>query len=106
MQRREQTMNEDLFTDPQDQFAIDPPELEPVFGKVLVMTLAKRLAAHARGRWTEAQETEMQERIAELVAEAKKHGLTSIRMNVVRTTGQRLSRDIDLARLSRERTLQ
>jgi hypothetical protein len=48
----------------------------------------------------------MQERIAELVAEAKKHGLTSIRMNVVRTTGQRLSRDIDLARLSRERTLQ
>jgi hypothetical protein len=99
-------MNEGLFTDPQDQFAIDPPELEPVFGKVLVMTLAKRLAAHAGGRWTDAQESEMQERIAELVVEAKKRGLTSIRVNVVRGTRQRLSRDIDLARLSRGRTLQ
>ena len=80
--------------------------LEPMFEKVLVMTFAKRLAAHAGGRWTDAQESEMQERIAELVAEAKKRGLTSIRMNVVRSTGQRLSRDIDLARLGRERTLQ
>lgn len=99
-------MSDDIFSDPSDRVEVEPPELSPIFTKILTSTLAKRLAADYNKPWTADQETKMQGQIAELVAEAKKRELATIKMIVVKPSGQHASRDIDVNRLSRERKLQ
>ena len=99
-------MSDDLFTDPNNKFEIEPPELGPAFQKVLVSTLAKRLAVEFNKPWPASNETKMQEEISVLVAEAKKRGLASIKLIVVKPTGQRTDLGLLVENISRERKLQ
>jgi len=98
-------MTTDLFSDPSDQFEIEPSDLELAFTKVMTMTLAKKLVAQAGNAWTQPQEADLQDRISELVAEAKVLGVSSVKLHVTRTTGARVTREVDLDRVGRERTL-
>jgi hypothetical protein len=100
-------MTDDLLQNPNDTFSVEPPELGPSFRRMLVSGLAKRLAAgNPKARWTSANESELHENVAKLVAEAKKRGLTSFRMTVTRPNGQRAVRDMDVETISREPSLQ
>jgi hypothetical protein len=99
-------MTSDVFSDPKDQVEVEPPELGPFLVAVLTSSLAKRLAAERTKPWTHARETELQEKISALVAEARTLKLTTIRIIVVKPSGQRITRDLSVDRISKERKLQ
>ena len=98
-------MTQAFFTNPDDELQVEPRELEAVFIGALTMVLAKALAADRGSEWPLAEETVLQLRIADLVAQAAARNLKSITVNTVKTTGETLSREIDLDRVARERTL-
>ncbi len=98
-------MTQAFFTGPDDELQVEPRELEAVFIGALTMVLAKALAADRGSEWPLAEETVLQLRIADLVAQAAARNLKSITVNTVKTTGETLSREIDLDRVARERTL-
>ena len=99
-------MSDDVFTDPNNKVEVEPPELGPVFTKVLTSALSKRFAAEFKKPWTAANETKMQEEISVLVAEAKKRALATIKVIIVKPNGQRTVRDLLVEKISRERKLQ
>jgi hypothetical protein len=73
---------DDLLTNPDDRIETEPPEL--------------------RLPWSAAQETKLQEAIAELAAAANARGLSTFNIVVVRRTGQRVVRSLDVARITKE----
>jgi hypothetical protein len=97
---------DDLFQNPNDKIEVDPADLGPAFTAVLTSTLAKQLAGHYEKLWTDKQESEMQERISALVAAANGRGLKTIRVIVTRPSGQKVSRELDVDRISKTRSLQ
>jgi hypothetical protein len=99
-------MTEDMRNDLEDPFEIEPAELADVFVRAMEMSLAKRLANARNTPWSNDNESELHERIAELVAGAETRGLTTITMTVLKVDGRRFVRDLDVALIKRERTLQ
>jgi hypothetical protein len=99
-------MSDDLFTDPSDRIEVDPADMAPTIIRAMTLSLAKRLAANNRKPWKADREAELQETISALVATANGRGLKTIRVIVTRKTGQKVSREIDVDKISKERTLQ
>lgn len=97
---------DDLFQNPDDNIAVEPSELGPVFTAVLTSTLAKKLASEYEKPWTDKQEAEMQENISELVAAANELGLKTIRIIVTQPNGHIISQELDIDRISKTRSLQ
>jgi hypothetical protein len=97
---------DDLFQNPNDSMEVEPADLGPAFAAVLTNTLAKTLASSYEKPWTEMQESEMQEKISELVAAANERGLKSLRVIVTRPNGQKVSRELDIERINKSRSLQ
>jgi len=99
-------MSDDVFTDPNDRIEIEPPEVGPAFTKVLAIALAKRLAVESKRPWTAVKESEMQEEIAALVAEARKCRLDLIKMILVKHDGERVVHELVVEKIGRELGLQ
>ena len=99
------TMSQAFLTSPDDELQVEPRELEAVFIAALTMVLAKTLAAERGSQWPLAEETVLQLRISDLVAQAAARNLKSITAKTVKSTGETMSREIDLDRVARERTL-
>ena len=99
-------MHDDLFQNPNDKMEADPAELGPALAAVLTITLARQLAGKHEKPWTDKLESELQEKISALVAAAKERGLKSIRVIVTRPSGQKVSRELDVGKISRTRSLQ
>lgn len=97
-------MTDDLFTDANDKMEVDPNDLGPIFTRVLTLQLAKKMADDGMGYWT--KESELQEAMSSLLASCNGRGLKTIRVIVTRKTGQKVYRDLDVDKISRERTLQ
>jgi hypothetical protein len=97
---------DDLFQNPDDSMEVDPVDLGPAFTDVLTSTLAKTLASEYEKPWTDKQESDMQEKISTLVAAANGRGLKTIRVIVTRPNGQKVSRELDIVRISKTRSLQ
>jgi hypothetical protein len=97
---------DDLFQNPDDSMEVDPADLGPAFTDVLTSTLAKTLASEYEKPWTDKQESDMQEKISALVAAANGRGLKTIRVIVTRPNGQKVSRELDIDRISKTRSLQ
>ena len=97
---------DDLFQTPNDSMEVDPADLGPAFAAVLTSTLAKTLASQYEKPWTDNQESDMQEKISALVAAANARGLKTIRVIVTRPNGQKVSRELDIDRISKTRSLQ
>jgi hypothetical protein len=85
---------------------VEPADLGPGLTAVLTITLAKQLASQYEKPWTDNQESEMQEKISQLVAAAKGRGLKTIRVIVTRPNGQKVSRELDVDRIGKTRSLQ
>jgi hypothetical protein len=98
-------MNTDFLTSSDDELQVEPRDLEAVFVAALTMVLAKRLAADRGADWPLAEETVLQLRISDLVAQAAGRGLSSITVKTVKSTGETMTRQIDLDRVAKERTL-
>jgi hypothetical protein len=97
-------MADDLFTDRGDTYEIDPPDLGATVQRVLELSLAKRLSDQLHNPWT--QETELQEVISKLIAAAHSRGLRTVRLTVTHKTGQKVSRDLDIEKIGKDRVLQ
>jgi len=97
---------DDLFQNPNDSMEVDPADLGPAFVAVLTSTLAKSLASEFEKPWTDEQESDMQEKISALLAAANGRGLKTIRVIVTRPNGQKVSRVLDIDRISNTRSLQ
>jgi hypothetical protein len=96
----------DLFQNPDDTMEVDPADLGPILEDVLTITLAKQFAVLKEKPWTDKLESEMQEKISALVAAAEERGLKTIRLIVTRPSGQKVSRELDVDRISKTRSLQ
>lgn len=96
----------DLFQNPDDSMEIDPADLGPTFTAALTSTLAKALASESGKPWTDKQESDMQEKISALVAAANGRGLKIFRVIVTRPNGQKVSREMDIDRINKTRSLQ
>ena len=97
---------DDLFENPDDSMEIEPADLGPEFVAALTSSLAKSLASQHEQPWTDKQESEMQESISALVAAANRLDLKTIRLIVTRPTGQKATRELDIERINRTRSLQ
>ena len=97
---------DDLFQNSNDKIEVDPADLGPAFTAVMTITLAKQLAGEYKKPWVDKQESDMQERISAFVAAAKGRGLKTIRIIVTRPNGQKVSRELDVDRISKTRSLQ
>lgn len=97
---------EDFFQNPSDKIAVEPKELEAAYIRAMTLWLAKRIAADKGVQWKAEKESELQEKIAEVVATANGLGLATIRIIAIRTNGQKDSRELDVARISKTRSLQ
>ncbi len=98
-------MNPEFISSANDELQVEPRELEAVFIAALTMVLAKQLAENRHMDWPLAEETVLQLRISDLVAQADARNLRSITVNTLRANGDVSSRQIDLDRVARERTL-
>jgi hypothetical protein len=99
-------MDDDLFQNPNDEMEADPADLGPALAAVMTIALAKRLAMQYKKPWTDKLESEMQEKISALVAAAKERGRKTIRVIVTRPSGQKVSRELDVDRICKTRSLQ
>lgn len=97
---------DDLIQSPQDVIKVEPVELEPVLITVLTRSLAKTFARQCNMPWTGEQESKLQEKISELVAEAEKRHLKIIRLIVTRSDGKANSRELDIERITKTRSVQ
>ena len=95
-----------LFENPDDKIETDPAAFGPALTAVLTSVLAKNLASEHEKPWTDKQESAMQEKISALVGAANKRGLKTIRVIVTRPNGQKVSRELDIDRISKTRSLQ
>ena len=97
---------DDLFQNPNDTMEVDPADLGPAFEAVVTSSLAKQLAGLYEKPWTGRQESDMQEKISAFVAAAKGRGLKTIRVIVTRPSGQKVTRELDVDRIGKTRSLQ
>ena len=97
-------MDDDLFMDKDDKIEVDPVDLAQTFIRAMTLSLAKRIAADQRLPWK--KEEELQETISSLVASANGRGLKTIRITVTRKTGKKVTRELDVDKISKERRLQ
>lgn len=97
---------DDLFQNSDDKMEVEPAELGPEFTAVLTSTLAKNLANEYQKPWTDKQESDMQEKISTFVAAANERDLKTIHVIVTRPNGQKVSRELDIDRISKTRSLQ
>lgn len=97
---------DDLFQNPNDTMQVDPSDLGPAFTDVVTSALAKQLAGQFQKPWTDKQESDMQEKISALVAAANDRGLKTIRVIVTRPNGEKVSRELDIDRIKKTRSLQ
>lgn len=97
---------DNLFQNPNDSMEVEPADLGPAFTAILTSTLAKMFACEHEKPWTDMLESEMQEKISALVAAANERGLKTIRVIVTRQNGQKVSRELDIDRISKTRSLQ
>jgi hypothetical protein len=96
----------DILQNPSDKIETDPPDLGPLFVAVMTSNLAKQLAAQYKRPWTTQLETELQERISELVAAAQAKGLETFGVIVTRPNGDRVVTPMDVSKIAKTRTLQ
>lgn len=97
---------DDLIQNPDDSIEVEPADLGPEFIAVVTSSLAKALASQYEKPWADEQESKMQEEISALVAAANMRKLKTIRVIVTRPTGQKTSRELDIERISKTRSLQ
>lgn len=97
---------DDFFQNPDDKIETDPADLGPAFTAVLTKVLAKQLAEEGQKPWTTRQETDLQEKISALVAACNGYGLKTLRVIVTRPSGQKVTRTLDVDRISQTRSLQ
>jgi len=97
---------DDFFQNGNDKMETNPADLGRVLADVLTLSLAKQLAERYEKPWTEKLESEMQEKISSLVGAAKERGLRTIRVIVTRPGGQKVSRELDVEKISKTRSLQ
>jgi hypothetical protein len=97
---------DDLLRDPHDIIGAEPVELTPYLVKAMGSSLGKRMAAERGLPWSSAQETDHQQAIADLVAAAKSRELANFNIVATRESGQKVVRSLNVARISKERTLQ
>ena len=97
---------DDLIQSPEDVIDVEPADLESVFIAVLTSSLAKTLAGQHKKPWTSEQESELQEKISSLLAAANKRNLKTIRIIVTRPNGKKDSRELDIVRINKTRSLQ
>jgi hypothetical protein len=97
---------DDFFQNPDDSIDVEPADLGPELIAVLKSSLAKALAESHDRPWTDDLESRLQERVSALVASATKRNLKTIRVIVTRSTGVKESRELDVERISRTRSLQ
>ena len=94
------------FLEPNDQIETEPGDLLPLVRAVLTASLAKQLAGDYRKPWSSTQETALQEKISELVAEARNKGLETFKLISVKPSGARFERELSVEKISSSRTLQ
>lgn len=97
---------DDLFQNPDDSMEVEPADLGPTLVAVVTSSIAKKLAEQLEAPWREEEESEMQEKISELVAAANDRGLKIIRVIVTRASGKKVSRYLDIDRINETRSLQ
>ncbi|MBB6247359.1 hypothetical protein [Rhodanobacter sp. A1T4] len=97
---------DDLFQNPEDSIEVEPADLGSEFIAALTSSLAKKFARQEKKPWGSEQESELQEKISTLVAAANKHNLKSIRIIVTRPDGKKDSRELDVERINKTRSLQ
>jgi hypothetical protein len=97
---------DDLFQNPNDKIETDPAELGPAFVAAITSSLVKDLAEHYQKPWSGEQETGLQEKISALVAACNARGLKTLQVIVTRPSGQKVTRSLDVDRISKTRSLQ
>jgi hypothetical protein len=97
---------DDLFQNPDDEIDVEPAYLSSEVIAVLTNNLAKTLANEFKKAWTNEQESELQEKISSLIAAANKRNLKTIRIIVTRPNGKKDSRELDIKRINKTRSLQ
>jgi hypothetical protein len=97
-------MDDDLFVDKDDKIEVDPVDLAKTFIRAMTLSLAKRVATDEHLPWK--KEVELQETISSLVASAYGRGLKTIRVIVTRKSGKKVTRELDIDKISKERRLQ
>ena len=97
---------DDLFQNPEDSIEVEPADLNSEFIAVLTSNLAKTLAGQHKKAWTSEQESDLQEKVSTLVAAANKQNLKTIRIIVTRKNGATETRELDVARINKTRSLQ
>jgi hypothetical protein len=96
----------DLIQNPNDTIEVEPADLGSELIAVVTSSLAKSLASQYEKPWTDNQESKMQEEISALVAAGNIRNLKTIRVIVTRATGQKDSRELDIERINKTRSLQ
>jgi hypothetical protein len=97
---------DDLFQNPHDKIETDPANLGPAFIAVMTSSLAKQLASEHQKPWTSKQETDFQEKVSSFLASCNGRGLMTFRVIVTRPSGQKVTRELDVNRISKTRSLQ
>jgi hypothetical protein len=73
---------------------------------VLKIGLAQHMAPVYQKPWTHKLESEMQEKISALVAALKGRRLKTVRLIVTRPSGEKVTRELDVEKISKTRSLQ
>lgn len=95
----------DFFQNPDDEMQVEPADLGSEFTEALASSFAKELASEYGTPWTEKLELELQEKISVFVAAAKARNLKTIRVVVTQKNGQKRSRELDIERINKTRSL-
>jgi hypothetical protein len=96
---------EDFFQS-DDKMATDPADLGPAFFAAMAATLAKELSAQHQKPWLSTQETDLQEKVSALVADCNKRGLKNFRVIATRPDGAMATRELNVDKISKTRSLQ
>lgn len=97
---------DDLFQNPDDVVTTEPSDICETVTSLMKINLAKLLAPKYEKPWTDEQETELQEKMAALIAIGKERRIKTFRLIVTRPSGTTASREINLAKIARTRKLQ
>ena len=96
----------DFLQTSHDRIETDPPELEPLLIAAMAAGILKDAAVQGRQPWPEQLETELQRRVAALVAAAQARGLRTFDVIVTRPDGSRAVVKMDVALIAKSRALQ
>jgi hypothetical protein len=89
-----------------DGIETEPADLQDLYVKVMTSLLSKGLAPLHGKQWTEALETEYQEKVSALVAAAKSKGLSEFTVIAVKPDGRRVRRVLSVDKIDKQRVLQ